>query len=118
MTPEQADLAVTKTVDDLTPNVGQQITFTVNLSNLGPDPATSVSLGDPLPAGLPLVSFAATLGTYDPTTGIWVVGTLRSPRLKRSRSRPGSPPHNHKPTRRASSTPTSSIPTFPTTQRP
>ena len=76
VTPQQADLAVTKTVDDLTPNVGQQITFTVNLSNLGPDPATSVSLGDPLPAGLPLVSFAATLGTYDPTTGIWVVGTL------------------------------------------
>ena len=32
-TPQQADLAVTKTVSDATPNVGDQITFTVTLTN-------------------------------------------------------------------------------------
>ena len=41
-TPQQADLAVTKTVSDATPNVGDQITFTVTLTNAGPDAATGV----------------------------------------------------------------------------
>jgi large repetitive protein len=35
-----ADLSVTKTVSDATPNVGDQITFTVTLNNAGPDDAT------------------------------------------------------------------------------
>ena len=39
-----ADLALTKTVSDATPNVGDQITFTVTLvNNLGPDSATNVA---------------------------------------------------------------------------
>ena len=54
-TPQQADLAVTKTVSDATPNVGDQITFTVTLSNHGPDAATGVQVTDLLPAGLTFV---------------------------------------------------------------
>ena len=53
-TPQQADLAVTKTVSDATPNVGDQITFTVTLTNSGPDAATGVQVTDLLPAGLDL----------------------------------------------------------------
>ena len=37
-TPQQADLAVTKTVSNPTPNVGDTITFTVTLTNPGPTP--------------------------------------------------------------------------------
>ena len=33
-----ADLSVTKTVSDATPNVGDQITFTVTLTNRAPTP--------------------------------------------------------------------------------
>ena len=51
-----ADLAVTKTVSDATPNVGDQITFTVTLSNNGPNDATGVQVTDLLPAGLTFVS--------------------------------------------------------------
>ena len=51
-----ADLAVTKTVSDATPNVGDQITFTVTLTNSGPDAATGVQVTDLLPAGLTFVS--------------------------------------------------------------
>ena len=47
-----ADLSVTKTVSNATPNVGDQITFTVTLSNQGPDAATGVQVTDLLPAGL------------------------------------------------------------------
>src|SRR5262249_53245945 len=39
-TPQQADLQVTKAVSDGTPNVGDTVTFTVSLSNQGPDAAT------------------------------------------------------------------------------
>ncbi len=75
-TPQQADLAVTKSVDDDTPNVGQTVNFTVTLSNLGPDTATNVSLTDLLPAGLTLVSATPSQGTYDDSNGLWTVGTV------------------------------------------
>ena len=62
-TPQQADLAVTKTVSNATPNVGDQITFTVTLTNNGPDAATGVQVTDLLPAGLTFVSANASQGT-------------------------------------------------------
>src|SRR5262249_48031392 len=40
-TPQQADLALSKSVSDATPNVGDTITFTITLSDKGPDPATN-----------------------------------------------------------------------------
>ncbi len=74
--PEQADLALTKTVDNPTPNVGSTITFTIGLSNLGPNDATNVAVADALPAGLSLISETPSEGTYDPTTGLWTVGSV------------------------------------------
>ena len=71
--PHQADLVLTKTVDNPTPNVGGTVTFTITLLDLGPNNATNVSVSDPLPAGLQLVSDTPSQGSYDPTTGQWVV---------------------------------------------
>ena len=71
-----ADLSVTKTVSDATPNVGDQITFTVTLSNQGPDAATGVQVTDLLPAGLTFVSATPSQGTYDNVSGLWTVGTV------------------------------------------
>jgi uncharacterized repeat protein (TIGR01451 family)/fimbrial isopeptide formation D2 family protein len=75
-TPQYADLAVDKVVSDATPNVGDTITFTITLSNLGRDTATNVTVLDQLPAGLQFVSATANEGVYDPGTGIWTVGTV------------------------------------------
>ena len=77
-TPQQADLSVTKTVSDATPNVGDQITFTVTLSNQGADAATGVQVTDLLPAGLTFVSATPSQGTYNNVSGVWTVGTVSS----------------------------------------
>jgi uncharacterized repeat protein (TIGR01451 family)/LPXTG-motif cell wall-anchored protein len=76
VTPQQADLALTKTVNNATPNVGDTVTFTVTLSNAGPDAATNVTVGDLLPAGVTFVSATPSQGTYNSTTGVWTVGTV------------------------------------------
>src|SRR5262249_45202891 len=75
-TPHEADLAVTKTVDNPTPNVGDKVTFTVTLTNFGPNDANSVAVQDSLPAGLILVSDTVSQGNYQPNTGKWNVGTV------------------------------------------
>ena len=51
-----ADLSLTKTADDKNVKIGQNITFKVTVTNLGPDPATNVVFGDPLPDPLNFVS--------------------------------------------------------------
>jgi uncharacterized repeat protein (TIGR01451 family) len=76
VTPQQADLSLAKTGSNATPNVGDTITFTVTLSNNGPNPATNVTVQDSLPAGLTFVSSTATSGTYNSTSGAWSVGTV------------------------------------------
>jgi uncharacterized repeat protein (TIGR01451 family) len=71
-----ADLALAKTVSDATPNVGDKITFTVTLSNHGPDTAKKVQVTDLLPAGLTFVSATESKGDYKRGTGVWKVGTV------------------------------------------
>ncbi|WP_395682014.1 hypothetical protein, partial [Dokdonella sp.] len=73
---QEADLAVTKTADNASPNVGDDVTFSVTIHNNGPSDATNVALADALPAGLSLVSATPSQGSYSGTTGIWNVGTL------------------------------------------
>jgi uncharacterized repeat protein (TIGR01451 family) len=74
--PPSADLAVAKTVDKPTPNVGNVVTFTVTVTNNGEDTATDVAVTDFLPAGLAYVSSTASSGSYDPLSGQWFVGTV------------------------------------------
>jgi len=73
--PATADLSITKTVDNATPLVGANVTFTIIVSNHGPDTATNVSVTDTLPAGLTYVSSTPT-GAYNSTTHVWAIGTL------------------------------------------
>jgi uncharacterized repeat protein (TIGR01451 family) len=70
------DLSLGMTVDAPARQVGEQATFTLTLTNGGPDAAGGVSVGAALPAGLALVSASPSQGTYDAATGVWAVGAV------------------------------------------
>ena len=70
----EADLKVIKTVSNPKPTVGDVITWTITVINLGPDAADDVIVEDMLPAGLKLISAKGSKGDYE--DGIWTVGTL------------------------------------------
>lgn len=53
---EIADLQITKVAAQKTVRVGETVTYTVTLTNLGPGLAAGVVFGDPLPDQLNLVS--------------------------------------------------------------
>ncbi|MEX0313515.1 MAG: gliding motility-associated C-terminal domain-containing protein [Allomuricauda sp.] len=78
--PEQADLSLTKIVvdNDITPSVGDEISFEINISNSGPNDAANVVVTDLLPTGFDFVLYSTTAGTYNDTTGEWQVGTVTS----------------------------------------
>ncbi|HUP84576.1 MAG TPA: Ig-like domain-containing protein [Acidimicrobiales bacterium] len=78
VTPQRADLSVALSVDDTTPNLGDQVVLTVTLADAGPSAATGVTVSLPLPAGLTFVSASAGSGSYDPGTGVWTVGGVPS----------------------------------------
>ncbi len=71
-----ADLAVTQTVSNATPLVGETVTFTVTATNHGPDAASGLRLSDAVRAGLVLVSATPSQGTYTQATGEWALGAL------------------------------------------
>jgi uncharacterized repeat protein (TIGR01451 family) len=73
-----ADLQVTKLARPRQVAVGQVVTFTIVVSNFGPDAAVNAVLTDLFPAGLRFVSAQATQGTYQSSTRTWTIGTLDS----------------------------------------
>ncbi|WP_293297281.1 gliding motility-associated C-terminal domain-containing protein [Allomuricauda sp.] len=70
------DIEITKTVDELVPEVGEEIRFTVTVQNNGPSDATNVVVTDVLSTGYQLVAANPSVGTYNATNGSWVVGNL------------------------------------------
>ena len=73
--PAASDLSLDKSVDDTTPTLGQNVVFTITVSNAGPDAATGVAVQDILPAGLAYVSDNGG-GAYVPGTGVWSIGSI------------------------------------------
>jgi uncharacterized repeat protein (TIGR01451 family) len=70
-----ADLAISKVVDNPMPLVGENLIFTLTLTNDGPDEANGVKVADSLPVGIDYVSDDGG-GMYDPVTGLWDVISL------------------------------------------
>ncbi|MCI0770028.1 MAG: DUF11 domain-containing protein, partial [Chloroflexi bacterium] len=68
-----ADLAVSKSVDDSSPQEGETVTFTVTVTNNGPGAATGVVVNDAIPAGLTFQSATTSDGAYATGTGNWTL---------------------------------------------
>ncbi|RDZ29314.1 CARDB domain-containing protein [Lysobacter silvisoli] len=70
-----SDLAIVKTVSNASPNVGDNVVFTLTVTNNGPSDAAGVSVADLLPSGYTYVSDDGA-GAYVSGTGAWTIGTL------------------------------------------
>ncbi len=73
--PAQVFIIVEKSANRETASEGDEIIFTLSVTNTGPGDATNVVVNDGLPSGLTYVSHSGD-GTYDPTTGNWTVASL------------------------------------------
>ena len=71
-----ADVGLTKTVDNPTPNETAQVTYTIRLTNSGPSGVSALQVSEPLTNGLAYVSADASQGSYDSVSGTWTVGAL------------------------------------------
>ncbi len=74
-TAQSADLSLTKSVLPVNPTLGQNVTFTITVTNNGPNAATAIQVTDLLPAGLTWVSDDSG-GAYDPVLGPWTIPAL------------------------------------------
>lgn len=71
-----SDLSVSKTVNNSNPFVGQEITFTITVTNSGANANGYVEIIEQIRSGFTYVSSTTTAGTYDPTTGIWALPSV------------------------------------------
>ena len=73
--PPKADLHLSKTAGVSSVQPGESFSYTLTLTNDGPDVATNVQVKDVLPSRMNYVSDNGG-GTYDANTGIWQVGSI------------------------------------------
>ncbi|WP_131539649.1 DUF11 domain-containing protein [Pedobacter nototheniae] len=76
--PCNVDLSIIKTVDQMYPALNGNVVFTLQAGNLGGRNATGVVVNDLLPDGYEVISNEASVGSYEPSTGIWTIGDLMS----------------------------------------
>ena len=73
----QSDISVTKSVNNASQIIGQNVIYTLTVTNNGPSNATGVSLTDVLPSGLTYISNTApSAGSFVSGTGVWTIGNL------------------------------------------
>lgn len=75
---DSSDVGVIKAVNNAHPIIGHEVVFTIIATNYGPNTANGVLVTDSLLSGYAYVSSTVTTGTYNPSTGAWIIGTLNS----------------------------------------
>jgi adhesin/invasin len=74
--PVSADLAVTASVDDTSPAVGDTVRYTIRVTNTASERVTGVEVSYELDDRLSFVSSVPSVGSYNPQTEVWSVGIL------------------------------------------
>ena len=77
---KQIDLELTKNVNNATPSIGNNVFFTLTVTNNGSDDASGVVVQDLLPSGFTYLtdSEVGNLDSYNANTGVWTVGAVTS----------------------------------------
>ena len=70
------DLEVLKTVDRLRPTIGEEVTFTVEVANIGNITATDIIISEQLPTGYEFVLATTTEGVFLDLDGVWTIAQL------------------------------------------
>jgi len=65
------DISISKTVNDMNPKVGDEVLFTIDVNNDGPNDASGLIIEDQLKGGYQFVSANTTSGAYDEIAGSW-----------------------------------------------
>jgi len=76
LTDSTFELSVFKEVDNTSPLVGEQVTFTITLSNEGYVTANNIVVDEVIPSGYTYVSSITTGGTYSEVNGTWTISQL------------------------------------------
>ncbi|MGB1307490.1 MAG: gliding motility-associated C-terminal domain-containing protein [Oceanihabitans sp.] len=74
--PSNVDIEVLKNVNPTEAEIGETVTFTISVANLGTTNATLVEVLDQLPDGYVLDTFTTSYGDYNQATGIWSLPLL------------------------------------------
>ena len=70
------DLVLDKSSDKAKYNVNDTMHWIIKVTNRGPCDAIDAYVLDVLPKGTKFISYEATKGTYDETTGVWSIGDI------------------------------------------
>lgn len=71
-----SDLIILKTVNNLHPFIGEEIVFTVTVTNTGQGSFSDVIVSEVIQDGFTYVSHQSTSGNYDQVNGVWTIPYL------------------------------------------
>ncbi|MCX7874526.1 MAG: choice-of-anchor A family protein [Melioribacteraceae bacterium] len=72
----EADLKIEKSSNITNPKCGDNFSYTIKVTNLGPSEAKAVQVTDIIPNGISLLSNSASQGSYNSGNGIWTIGNI------------------------------------------
>ncbi|WP_141259310.1 T9SS type B sorting domain-containing protein, partial [Flavobacterium aquatile] len=73
-----SDLTITKTVDNATPSIDDNVTFTITVNNVGSSQLSDIVVNDLLQSGYQFVSATPSVGTYNNLNGVWTIPVINA----------------------------------------
>ncbi|WP_306353267.1 gliding motility-associated C-terminal domain-containing protein [Flavobacterium sp. '19STA2R22 D10 B1'] len=73
-----SDITITKTVDNPTPLIDDNVVFTIKVNNVGSGQFINLVVTELLPNGYAFVSASTSTGTYNQLSGFWSIPTLNA----------------------------------------
>ncbi len=72
------DLSLVKSVNNANPGIGEEVVFSINVSNNGDTDASTIGIEELLPSGYRFVNAQTTEGSYDAVSNFWSIPLLNA----------------------------------------